>query len=290
MLQNLPSTTAEAVCLMRAYEHAKPAASRIVDDPYAHWFLRPLLRAALSVEGAMPDLGTYADWATDGIMRFVAARHRYMDDALCRAVRARRAKQIVLLGAGYDMRAYRFAKLLKGCTVFEVDHPATGGRKARVVARHRAELPSVDVVRVQVDFEKQSFRRELEKAGFDKRQGTFVIWEGVSMYLSRSNVQKTLKIVRAMSKPGTELVMDLWYLPDEASLVASARRWSANLLSLLGEPLTFGLHPEDAESFLERAGFRLRELADADLLRRRYGKPRSHFYPTNYLVHAVTMA
>lgn len=285
MLQNLPSTTAEAVCLIRAYEHAKPASARVVDDPYAHWFLRPLLRAALSYEGVLPDLGGYADWATDGIVRFVAARHRYMDDALCRA--SRRVGQVVLLGAGYDMRAYRFAAKLRHCRVFEVDHPATAGRKARIIARRRRELPEIDVTRVEVDFEKQSFRRELEKAGFEGERPTFFIWEGVSMYLSRANVKSTLAAVRAMSGAGSELVMDLWFLPDEPSLLSSARRWSANLLSLLGEPVTFSLHPEDAEPFLARLGFRLRELADADLLRRRYFRARTHLYPTNYIVHAV---
>jgi methyltransferase (TIGR00027 family) len=286
MFRNLPSTTAEAVCLIRAYEHAKPAALRIVDDPYAHWFLRPLLRAVLSRGGVMPDLGVYADWATDGITRFVAARHRFMDDALLRA--APRARQVVLLGAGYDMRAYRFASQLRRCTVFEVDHPATAQRKAGILARRRKELPAVDVIRVPVDFEKQSFRRELQRAGFEAGQPTFFVWEGVSMYLSRANVQRTLTEVRAMSKAGSELVMDLWFLPDEPNLISSARRWSANLLSLLGEPVTFSLHPEDAPPFLERLGFRLRDLADAETLRRRYFRTRRHLYPTNYLVHAAT--
>ena len=72
-----------------------------------------------------------------------------------------------------------------------------------------------------------------------------------------------------------------------ADLVSSARRWSSNLLSLLGEPVTFSLHPEDAEPFLHRLGFRLRELADAEILRRRYFSERTHLYPTNYVVHAV---
>jgi methyltransferase (TIGR00027 family) len=285
MFQNLPSTTAEAVCMIRAYEHAKPARARVIDDPYAHWFLGPVLRAALSYEGVMPNLGTYADWATDGIVGFVAARHRYIDDALRRA--SRRMRQVVLLGAGYDMRAYRFARELRRCTVFEVDHPATGGRKARILAGRQKELPEVAVVRLQVDFEKQSFRRELERAGLESGQRTFFIWEGVSMYLSRAGVKATLQTIRAMSAADSELVMDFWYLPDEPTLVASARRWSSNLLSLLGEPVTFSLHPDDARPFLQRLGFRLRELADADMLRRRYFNAQTHLYPTNYLVHAV---
>ncbi|HSP96847.1 MAG TPA: SAM-dependent methyltransferase [Candidatus Dormibacteraeota bacterium] len=285
MFQNLPSTTAEAVCLIRAYEHAKPAAARIIDDPYAHWFLGPVLRTALSYEGVMPQLGTLPDWATDGIVGFVAARHRYIDDALRRA--SRRIEQVVLLGAGYDTRAYRFARELRRCTVFEVDHPATARRKARILARRQQELPPATVVRVEVDFEQQSFRRELEKAGFESGQRTFFVWEGVSMYLSRAGVKATLETIRAMSGAGSELAMDFWYLPDEPNLVSSARRWSTNLLSLLGEPVTFGLHPEDAGPFLQRLGFRLRELADAETLCRRYFDGRTHLYPTNYLVHAV---
>jgi len=107
------------------------------------------------------------------------------------------------------------------------------------------------------------------------------------MYLSRTGVKATLETIHAMSAPGSELVMDLWYLPDEPDLVSSARRWSSSLLSLLGEPVTFSLHPEDAEPFLQRLGFRLRELADAKSLRRRYFDARTHLYPTNYLVRAV---
>jgi methyltransferase (TIGR00027 family) len=285
MLRNLPSTTAEAVCLMRAWEHTRPAARRVVDDPYARWFLGPVLRAALAYEGVTPDLGAYVDWATDGIVAFVVARHRYMDDALLRA--APRMDQVVLLGAGYDMRAYRFARQLRRCRVFEVDHPATAARKARVLDRRRRELPETAVVRVEVDFETQSFRRQLRKAGFVEKRRTFFIWEGVSMYLSRAGVTSTLETIRAMSGPGSQLVMDCWYLPDEPDLMASARRWTTNLLTLLGEPVTFSLHPDDAAPFLARHGLRLRELADAETLRRRYLRRRRHVYPTNYLIHAV---
>ena len=122
MLEKMPSRTAEAVCLMRAYEHAKPAVDRVLDDPYARWFLRPLARAALATSDAGRDIQRYAEWATDGLVRFVIARHRYIDDALAQALRGR-VQQVVVLGAGYDMRAYRFAAALRGRPLYEVDHP-----------------------------------------------------------------------------------------------------------------------------------------------------------------------
>lgn len=287
MLDEVPSRTAEAVCLMRAHEHVRPAGRRrVVDDPYAQWFLRPLARAALATERAAPDLARLAEWATDGLLQFVLARHRYMDDALCRALRDG-VEQVVVLGAGYDMRAYRFARELRGRPVFEVDHPATAGRKARIVARHARELPPARVERVSVDFERQSFREELGRAGFRERRRTFFVWEGVTMYLTRSAVKHTLSELRAMGAAGSGLVLDLWYLPDEHDLIAAARRLSANLLAVLGEPVTFSLHPEDTGPFFARQGFDVREVADAALLRRRYFDRATHLYPTNYVVHAV---
>lgn len=286
MFENLPSTTAEAVCLMRAHEHVRPR-HRVVDDPYAQWFLRPVARAALASEQALPRLGRYAEWASDGLLQFVVARHRYMDDALRRALRSG-VDQVVLLGAGYDMRAYRLAKQIRDRPVFEVDHPATSRRKARVIAQHTAELPPVRVERVEVDFEKQSFRTELRRAGFRGRHKTFFVWEGVSMYLTRTSVVKTLKTLRLMSAPGSQVVLDLWYLPDDHTRIAAARRLSSNLLALLGEPITFGIHPEDAGAFFERLGFRVRDIAEAEKLRTLYFRHKTHMYPTNYLLHAVT--
>ena len=65
------------------------------------------------------------------------------------------------------------------------------------------------------------------------------------------------------------------------------RQGVSNVLNNLGEPVTFGLHPEDASGFFERLGFRLHELADAARLRR-YFPPATHIYPANYVVHAIT--
>jgi len=90
-----------------------------------------------------------------------------------------------------------------------------------------------------------------------------------------------------MSAAGSRVVLDLWYLPDEHDLMAAARRFSSNLLALLGEPVTFGIHPEDVAPFFQRLGFRVDDLAGADKLHKLYFKRRGPIYPTSYLVHAV---
>ena len=288
MVPNAPSQTAEAVCLMRATEQRHAAAERIVDDPYAKLFLGRLSRAALASWEASGTLGNLAERWSPGLAAYVLTRHRFIDDRLRKAL-AGKLEQLVLLGAGYDSRAYRFAAELKGRPVFEVDFPATSRRKARLLAPRAAALPSVDVRRIEIDFETDSLAGRLGEAGFKPRRRTFVVWEGVSMYLTRSAVKATLTTLREITAPGSELTMDCWYFLDSPDLMTTAYRMSANLLSLLGESVAFGIHPEDVGHFLARLGYRVRDLADSAELERRYIRDGRRVIPGNYLVHAATL-
>ena len=181
-----------------------------------------------------------------------------MDDALVRAVRGG-AEQIVVLGAGYDMRAYRSARRSAAVRSSKsIIPPLAGARRASwrsmPPSSHRSMWR-----RVEVDFETQSFRAELRQTGFRERGKTFFVWEGVSMYLTRAAVKDTLETMRAMSAAGSQVVLDLWYLQDDHDLRGAARRFSSNLLALLGEPVTFALHPEDAGAFFSASASTARD-------------------------------
>jgi methyltransferase (TIGR00027 family) len=289
MVPNAPSQTAEAVCLMRATEQRRPPEERILDDPYARLFLGRLSRAALASWEASGKLGEVAARLSPGLAAYVLTRHRFIDDCLGRALESD-VEQVVLLGAGYDSRAYRFAAALEGRPVFEVDFPATSRRKARILARCAEKLPRAVVCRVEIDFEKDSLEDRLGEAGFHKGARAFFVWEGVSMYLTRTAVKATLTTIRDITAPLSELAMDFWYLLDTPDLLTTAYRMSANLLSLVGEPVTFGIHPEDVAPFLERLGYRVLDLADSNALERRYIRDGRRVVPGNYLVHAATVA
>jgi methyltransferase (TIGR00027 family) len=289
MVPNAPSQTAEAVCLMRATEQRRAPAERIVDDPYAKLFLGGLSRAALASWEASGTLGTLAERLSPGLAAYVLTRHRFIDDCLHQAL-AGDIAQLVLLGAGYDSRAYRFAAALKGRPVFEVDFPATSRRKASILAGSTDPLPPTDVRRVEIDFESDSLEMRLRESGFAKGRRSFVVWEGVSMYLTRAAVKATLTTIRDITHAGSELAMDFWHLLDSPDLLSSAYRMSANLLSLLGEPVTFGIHPEDVGPFLDRLGYRVLDLADAAELERRYVRDGRRVVPGSYLVHTATAA
>ena len=286
MTPTTPSRTAEWVCIMRAVENLRAPDSRVLADPYAHWFLsKPSRKWLGAVDATQRAVGTIP-LMMPGLATFVAARHRFMDDALQRALRDPGFDQVVVLGAGYDARAWRFAEALAGRPVFEVDHPATSARKQRILQRHRAELPASNVHHVQIDFETQRLQDVLAAAGFRKGGRTFFTWEGVSMYLTRAAIKGTLGTLAGLGGPGSELVMDYWQLLDHPDPVGTAHCVSAGLLHLLGEPITFALHPEEGPDFLRRNDWTALDVADAAELGRRYLKDGRLVYPATWVTHA----
>jgi methyltransferase (TIGR00027 family) len=212
-------------------------------------------------------------------------RHRFIDDALARSL-AGPLDQVVILGAGYDTRAYRFADRLRGRRVYELDFPSTSRRKRRIVEEHGGELPLQTVERIEIDFEHEHLDDVLLAAGFAPGKATFFVWEGVAMYLSRAAVKDTLARIRALCGAGSVLAMDYWFLIDAPDVVSTAYRVSPNLLHLVGEPITFSLHPEDARPFMQTLGYEIADLGGGDELRRRYVRDGRHVYPGNYVLEA----
>jgi len=286
-MRDEPSRTAEAVCLFRATDQRRPRDARIVDDPYARLFLGPMSRAVLATIEATGRLGELAEEHTPGLLAYVLCRHRFIDDALARALDGP-IEQIVILGAGYDTRAYRFTRSLGGRHVYELDFPSTSRRKRRILEEHRTELPSQPVVRIEIDFEHEHIDEVLLAAGFSAERATFFVWEGVAMYLTREAVKATLGELREIAALGSEIALDLWRMPEGADLVAATHRLSASALHLIGEPVTFAIHPEDAGPLLERLGYRVLEIAETESLRLRYVHDGRRVHDTAYLVHAAT--
>ena len=124
--------------------------------------------------------------------------------AIDQAVREADARQVVILGAGLDGRAWRMPEL-GASVVFEVDHPDTQREK---VARAAALVRVAREVRyVPVDFTRDRLDDQLTAAGHDPTRPTTWIWEGVVMYLTKAEVEVTLEIVARRSAPRSRLVI-----------------------------------------------------------------------------------
>lgn len=271
-LSGRPSLTAEAVTVARAIEHLRPEHERIVDDPYAELFLGRAGRAAVAAWRLNGPATRLVKRFDPGGITFVACRHRYIDDALLAAL-DEGAAQVVLLGAGYDARAYRHRATFAGRPCYEVDLAPISRRKAGIVSRHRSTFPDADVRRVEIDFETQTLGETLAGAGFQTGGRTFVSWEGVSMYLTRSAVKATVSALADLCGTGSTLAMDGWYLDDDPGLAGTALRIAPGMLSVIGEAVTFGIHPEEMPCFLERFGWGVTDVATPDVLQQRYAGP-----------------
>jgi len=200
----------------------------------------------------------------------IACRKHYIDDNLQQALGDIDA--VVILGAGFDTRAYRLARD-SDIPVFEVDQPLNIDRKKDVVARVLG-TPPASVRLVPVDFERDDLMAALASHGYLAEHRTFFVWEGVTQYLTEPAVRATFAQL-AQAAPGSRL--DFTYV----------RREFIDGDELYGSPLLykrmrqrrqvwkFGLLPEDVADFIAQYGWRLIEQAGPEVLMDRYVRPAS---------------
>lgn len=139
-MRDRPSYTAELVAFARAAETRRTPQRRVLDDPLAKGFLSPHLRGTFGLWERAGRLGQRLEDLFPGLIAYVAARHRFIDEVVLKSG-AEGVDQVVLLGAGYDSRPWRFQEKLGAARGFEIDHPATSARKSRVLGRRASLTP-----------------------------------------------------------------------------------------------------------------------------------------------------
>jgi methyltransferase (TIGR00027 family) len=277
-----PSRTAAYVALFRALETRLPAEKRLFADPFADAFLDARLGAALAaakvpVTGALvPEI---IDRRSPGTRASVVVRTRFIDEAV-EAALADAIKQLVILGAGFDARAYRLGAARR-MRVFEVDEPVTQGvKRQRIVERLGSEPEHVTYV--PVDFERDDLGAALAEAGLDASARAFITWEGVTPYLAPEAVDATLRLVPGLSASGSRIVftyLDRRAFSDHEALAGSAT--VIERVARMGEPFKFGLAPEEAAGYLAERGLQLTEQIPSVELAERYLHPLGRRPPTS---------
>jgi methyltransferase (TIGR00027 family) len=264
-----PSVTALWVTFGRALELRRPFDQRIVSDEYAPVFLPSRARRLAE---RLPTGGGARSWlernAAAGLGTYVLCRHAYLDRQLLRALDAG-VEQVVILGAGYDARAYRFAEHIWDRAVFEVDLPPLSRAKAELVASRPDVFGPPRVHRVEVDFQTDSLDERLRAGGLRAGAPTVVVWEGVAPYLPPQAVTATLDTLAGLCGPGSRLGMDLWD-GGGPGVPGALRRAVAQSFRLVGEPVRSGLPVDDARRLLAAHGWDVDDVADAGVLTERY--------------------
>lgn len=285
MKKRQSSVTAEGIALVRAMESERPANERICYDPYAKYFsssaLMLLARFFLKIG--------YAEKRGPGAYEFLVTRCRHIDEYLQSSL-AKGIQQLVILGAGYDSRAYRFEALKRGIKVFEVDHPATQAKKVERLIKVFRALPD-HVVYVPVDFQTQTLEEQLCGSGYEAHAKTLFIWEGVIEYLTPEAVDRTLAFVTNRSGAGSSIIFDYVYASviegrvkrGEAASMARSSRFT-------GEGLVFGIEEGTIEEFLSQRGFHQVQNATSRELDRLYltgANQGRHVAPVYAVVNAT---
>jgi len=267
-----PSSTSSLVTLVRALSHEGLTEVRGFTDPTAlvflnslwRWVYRRTLRSVARRPGGRQRMLERAR----GRMDLVALRTRFLDDAW-HAAHAAGVRQLVLLGAGFDGRAFRLDDI-SDSILFEVDHPST-----QAVKRQRARSLSSKAMRhiyVPVDFERDHLGEALATAGHTTGQRTFWLWEGVTPYLTPEAQIATMRALAVRSALGSRLAMT--YVEPE---VSPSRIFGIRMmLRFFGEPFRGEMTRATAAERLSLAGLRVVEDTGSAEWRRLYANPQGN--------------
>lgn len=183
---------------------------------------------------------------------WLALRVAYLDRLVGIAVDRLGARQIVILGAGYDTRAARLPRA--GVRFFEVDHPATQAAKLERLAA--LDGYPIDAARyVTCNFETDDPVACLAAAGFDVREPALVLWEGVVSYLTEDAVRTTATRLATGVDPRSLIAFELvgkQYAAGQRQKPADAA--AKAYIAELGEPIRYGT--DDILPLLSDCGFR----------------------------------
>jgi len=254
------SETALGAAEMRAEECAR--SDRLFDDPYAAAFVAAAPPLFPDLPSLTDDPGLAA--LKDAFLAEIAIRTRFYDDALLGAC-AGGCRQVVLLAAGLDARAFRL-EWPDGVHLFELDLPNLFAFKERVLD-HEHAIPRCARTVVAVDL-REKWAADLTRAGFDARLPTAWTAEGLLAYLSDDDARSLVTQVGALAAPGSTLSFEyddfaadstLSRVRDMAGMEEVASMWEGGLRE-----------PPDAS--LRANGWEVTR-SDRATLAQRYGRP-----------------
>ena len=274
MKEGKPSWTAEIVAIDRAVESMKPEHRRVCHDPFAQHFLSTRYR----VLAKSHLLARFVYWyrrerLAPGAAGEAVTRTRFIDDYLKKCIDDG-IQQLVILGAGYDSRAYRIEGLKGKVRVFEVDHPDTQRVKTQRLRKIFGLLPD-HVVYVPIDFDKEKLDKRLFESGYDRNLKTLFIWEGVTVYISAGAVDETLSFVANNSGQGSSIIFNYVFqsvIDGTYDLGVWKKEFDLEFFVKCGEPWTFGIEEGAIDEFLSKRGFYQINNATADFMKSTYFK------------------
>jgi methyltransferase (TIGR00027 family) len=245
--------TALEVALVRARESERP--DRLFDDPYAAAFAAELAPEAAAGGTAQ---------AQEALAFQVAIRTRFFDDFLLEAC-DQGCRQVVLLAAGLDTRAFRL-DWPDGVRLFELDLPDVIEAKDAVLAAQGATA-RCERHALAIDL-REDWPAALRAAGFDPAQPTAWLAEGLLIYLGAEEAAELLQAVGDLAAPGSWLAAERANFADPALLEQARAQLGMDHFSALWK----GGLGYDAADWLPAHGWEV-HADDVGFVAAAYGRP-----------------
>lgn len=189
-----------------------------------------------------------------GITLHYVLRKRYIENCAQQAIQDG-AKQVIVLGAGFDTLAFRFSKQYPNVNFVEVDHPATHGVKRQALEAQEEKRNNLHFI--PVDFTTQRLEDVLSKSPLVKPElPTLVIVEGVLMYLTTDQVQHLFASLPMFLHAGRRVVFTA-VKPGSTTYGPLLKLY----LKIKKEPLKWACETHQMEAFLQEVDYELRMLA-----------------------------
>jgi methyltransferase (TIGR00027 family) len=198
----------------------------VLADPFAAGMLTPSMGVTVSLVRRLP----YRMRARSVTLAGLAARVAWFDDQVIKALEAG-VEQVVLIGAGYDSRAWRFERA--GVQYFELDHAGTQQDKIR-------RAPGPGPTYVEADLTSHSAADALAARGFVAARAALFVMEGVTMYLHEEVVRHQLDGLSRLPATGSRLAVD-FYPPADAGTSGNRRQGRLQRMARIGSGEGFRL-------------------------------------------------
>ncbi len=265
-VENQPSQTAMGVTFMRALAAVDKREEIRGHDYLAEIFLPEDQRDYLKSPEIQQKI-VKGDHSV--VYEYIIARTAYFDKIVEQAFRDN-IPQIIILGAGYDSRPYRFKDLIKDTRIFELDIHTTQQQKIQLLLQKNIPIPD-QLTFVPINFNMETLGDALYKANYYKDQKNLFIWEGVTPYLSLKAIDDTLHFIKTISASGSTLCFDYTTRWSEMMNAYGVRKlFETHMANYSGEVARFSLERGKIESFLSDRGYKIIEHLTAEDMERKY--------------------
>mmetsp|Transcript_3511 Transcript_3511/g.7658 ORF Transcript_3511/g.7658 Transcript_3511/m.7658 type:complete len:622 (+) Transcript_3511:94-1959(+) len=215
------------------------------------------LVAACVPASVLAEYGT--DKAKEAVPCIMAVRTAELDHHIKFAVMEEGIKQLVILGAGLDTRAWRLP-WLTGVKVWEVDSGSVEPLKQKLLlggnsSKLKASLACASRTFIKADLEQVALPAMLTAAGYDASKPTVFLVEGLIGYLSYNQGNVLFAQLHAAAAPGSFLIASA---PPNLAMREGCAKHGVQTHHQVYE------EPEQTEARLLAAGWTCRLISAAD--------------------------